>query len=201
MEQLARILVPISGALLVPDLLLLALGSLMALYQMGGLLGEWFTRRSSIPAHRAYCRRVAGRPRCCLQAEEILRESPLAARCLPDLGPDSDVDKCLDDLRLAMDRKLDRLLLLVRLGPMLGLAGTLIPLGPGLLALSGGDVAALSRYLVVAFGSTVLGLLVSGVAFFLRTQRRAWYQQDLSDLEFLLDRLPRRPERSGGDPR
>ena len=81
----------------------------------------------------------------------------------------------------------------IRLGPILGLAGTLIPLGPALVALSTGDVATLSSRLVVAFTTTVLGLLIGGTCFAMHAIRRQWYMQDLNDIEFILKRMDHLP--------
>lgn len=41
-----------------------------------------------------------------------------------------------------------------QLGPILGLLGTLIPLGPGLAALGSGDIVTLAEALTVAFDTT-----------------------------------------------
>ena len=82
-----------------------------------------------------------------------------------------------------MQRRLDRTRLLVRAGPAIGLMGTLIPLAPGLAALSDGDVAALAENLRDAFGATVVGLLVGTVAFALTLSRTRMYSEDLADLE------------------
>ena len=72
---------------------------------------------------------------------------------------------------------------------MLGLMGTLIPLGPALSGLSSGDMSALGSNLVVAFTATVVGLLISGVAYGVGLLRRVWYARDLTDLEFIATRL------------
>ena len=45
-----------------------------------------------------------------------------------------------------------------KLGPILGLLGTLIPLGPGIIALGQGDTYTLSNALLTAFDTTVAGL-------------------------------------------
>jgi biopolymer transport protein ExbB/TolQ len=76
-----------------------------------------------------------------------------------------------------------------RVSPMLGLMGTLIPLGPALSGLSSGDMSALGGNLIVAFTATVLGLLVSGLAYGIGLVRRAWYSRDVTDLEFVAKRL------------
>lgn len=78
---------------------------------------------------------------------------------------------------------------ITRVSPMLGLMGTLIPLGPALSGLAGGDMGALASNLVVAFTATVVGLLISGVCYGLGLARRTWYSRDLTDLEFVGARL------------
>jgi biopolymer transport protein ExbB/TolQ len=86
-------------------------------------------------------------------------------------------------------RKLERTRALVRLGPALGLMGTLIPLSPALAGLAEGDVKQLSDNLRVAFSVTVLGLLIGAIAFVISLVRDRLYGQDLSDLQFVAARL------------
>lgn len=80
--------------------------------------------------------------------------------------------------------RLERVDLLSRAGPILGLMGTLIPLGPGLTALGNGQLDMLATALSVAFDTTVLGLLVGLLAFVIAKMRRRWYEaawRQLSD--------------------
>ena len=76
-----------------------------------------------------------------------------------------------------------------RLGPMFGLLGTLIPLGPGILALSQGDTYTLSMSLLTAFDTTVAGLLSAAVAFVITIVRKRWYQDYMSSLELLMETI------------
>ena len=71
----------------------------------------------------------------------------------------------------------------VKIGPMLGLMGTLIPLGPGLVALGGGDLDTLSTALITAFDTTVAGLVVAIVCYLVTKTRRRWYNDYLVSLE------------------
>jgi hypothetical protein len=80
-------------------------------------------------------------------------------------------------------RRIERADVLARVGPMLGLAGTLIPLGPGLAALGGGDMGGLAQAVTVAFDTTVLGLLVGLIGFITGRLRRRWYDQLLDRME------------------
>lgn len=95
------------------------------------------------------------------------------------------VAKRLADFDFRCLRRLERTRMLVRAGPGLGLMGTLIPLSPALAALGEGDVQELSDGLRVAFGITVIGILVGMVAFMLSLVRDRLYSQDHSDLEYI----------------
>ncbi|MEM7360075.1 MAG: MotA/TolQ/ExbB proton channel family protein [Pseudomonadota bacterium] len=80
-------------------------------------------------------------------------------------------------------RRIERSDFLTRIAPMLGLMGTLIPLGPGLSALGEGDLSVLTTAMSVAFDTTVLGLLVGIIGFVIGRLRRRWYEQILYEME------------------
>lgn len=80
-------------------------------------------------------------------------------------------------------RRIERADFITRLAPMLGLMGTLIPLGPGLAALGDGDVQILSTAMSVAFDTTVLGLLSGMTGFVIARLRRRWYDNALNIME------------------
>lgn len=80
-------------------------------------------------------------------------------------------------------RRIDRADLLARIGPMLGLMGTLIPLGPGLAAMGRGELEILAQAVTVAFNTTVLGLLIGILGFLLSRLRRRWYDGAMERLE------------------
>lgn len=72
-----------------------------------------------------------------------------------------------------------------KLGPMFGLLGTLIPLGPGIIALGQGDTYTLSQSLLTAFDTTIAGLGCAAVATVISTIRKSWYGNYMSILEAL----------------
>lgn len=80
-------------------------------------------------------------------------------------------------------RRIDRADLLARIGPMLGLMGTLIPLGPGLAAMGRGELEILAQAVTVAFNTTVLGLLIGILGFLLGRLRRRWYDAAMERME------------------
>lgn len=80
-------------------------------------------------------------------------------------------------------KRIERADLIARVGPMLGLMGTLIPLGPGLAALGQGELQTLASAVTVAFDTTVLGLLAGITGFVLGRLRRRWYDHLLDELD------------------
>jgi biopolymer transport protein ExbB/TolQ len=99
------------------------------------------------------------------------------------------VERLLEAQENEANKVLEKSRVLIRVGPMLGLMGTLIPLGPALVALSSGNIAELSSNLIVAFSSTVVGLLIGAIAMVINTVNRRWYKQDLSDMEYTAESL------------
>lgn len=108
----------------------------------------------------------------------------------PSFGQDmleSLADNLMEKEQAHYDHILSMTALTARLAPMAGLLGTLIPLGPGITALGSGDVQTLSRSLLIAFDTTVLGLIASGICLVTGSIRRRWYAQYMSDLQTLAD--------------
>ena len=66
---------------------------------------------------------------------------------------------------------------------MFGLMGTLIPLGPGIVAIGEGDTTVLANSLLIAFDTTVLGLIVAAVALVVSTIRKTWYAKYMAAFE------------------
>ena len=99
------------------------------------------------------------------------------------------VENILQEENLGLLKTVDRLKIIVRVGPSLGLMGTLIPMGTGLAAIGQGNVTRLSGDLVIAFTTTVVGLAIGIVAFVFYTVKRRWAQEDIKDMEMLTEIL------------
>jgi biopolymer transport protein ExbB/TolQ len=187
-DFLSQILLIISNALLIPVMLLLiGFTALIAVY-LGGLIREAWERQRHIGEFRRFVNDLKHQPLRTVKRADIPARFGLPAQIMSRLS-EKNIDKDLDDAHLAMEAALSKLSIGIRVGPMLGLMGTLIPLGPALIAMSGGNIAALTQNLVVAFTTTVVGLLIAGISFVIYMIRQRWYAQDLNDLEFIIKRL------------
>jgi biopolymer transport protein ExbB/TolQ len=77
--------------------------------------------------------------------------------------------------------------LLARIAPLFGLLGTLIPLGPGIIALGRGDTYTLSTSLLTAFDTTIAGLIVAAPSAVISSVRRGWYKNYMSILDAVME--------------
>lgn len=109
-------------------------------------------------------------------------ESVVTMRRVPDA--DNRIAKRMADYDYRSLKRLERTRILVRMGPALGLMGTLIPLSPALAGLAEGNITQLTDNLRVAFGVTVAGLLTGALAFGVSLVRDRLYAQDYSDVEY-----------------
>ena len=104
------------------------------------------------------------------------------------------IQHLMSDFEIAADKDLSTSKMLSKMGPMLGLMGTLIPMGPALVGLSTGDIASMAYNMQVAFATTVVGLFAAAIGFVTQQVKQHWYLQDMSNLEFLADILTSKKE-------
>ena len=175
----------ISSALFYPVVILLALLSLVGLLQLGYFVADGLERlrlqggKGQVTSLFA-SGRVKGyfsQPVRTYYKELQQLNTAIGAQ------HDVEVENLLQHHSLLYSKKLDRLMMMVRTGPGLGLIGTLIPMGTGLAELGQGDMSRLSADLVIAFTTTVVGMAVGMLAFVLYTVRKRWLQEDVRYME------------------
>lgn len=97
--------------------------------------------------------------------------------------------KLVENEEKRINQKLRLTDIITRIGPTLGLMGTLIPMGPGLAALGAGDINTLASSLTVAFNTTIIGIGSGALCYVIGKIRTGWYDDDLSNLDTLTDAL------------
>ena len=186
----------ISSSMLLPVLLLLSLSTVWVFVYAGSFCTSWLRRkRLTLPDDRLGA----------LAAGSYDRFPERVRSFVTDLerGRKNDPSRLfvLDRLR-ATERELwgslDRLKIMVRIGPGLGLIGTLIPMGTGLAGLSQGDFNRLSGDLVIAFTTTVVGMALGLVCYVFFTVQRRWVEEDLQHIELAAEILARDAENPQG---
>jgi len=182
-EQLQSLLFWISSAFLLPAMVAILGLFVYATYLAGGVLAETLDRRVNKDSLR---RLYEGEP----TLERFLGlDWKLALGRFADgakLHPER-LDKKVIDLENDLRQRAERLSVLARTGPMLGLIGTLIPLQPALAGLAAGDMQSMASNLLIGFTTTVVGLIVGGASFALGVQVRHWGRQDLTEMHYLLE--------------
>ena len=175
-DQIRELLHQIASFLVWPVLLGLLGLTVIILVALGSFLREYWQRRSNATL-------------AAMQKDQSALEL-IANRQDDDL--DLRLEEYLQKAELQRWRVLGSLRLAVRLGPSLGLMGTLIPMADALQGLADGDLPALASNMVTAFAATVIGLLISVVAYLLAAAREAWVRQDSNELAFLAERILRK---------
>lgn len=80
-------------------------------------------------------------------------------------------------------KRLEGVRLVSRVAPMLGLVATMIPMGPALKALAEGQLAEVSRSLMVAFSAVILSLIAAAITHVVGQVRKRWYAVELLQIE------------------
>ena len=203
MNNLQQLIYDISRILLWPVLIAAVICLVWVLIELGVLLYELWLRfryrdldALEVRALRARKAFRDGKPRTAYRYLQENNYSLVVVRFLYDLIRNYQTErlaakplKLLQEYEFYTIKRLERTRILVRIGPMLGLMGTLIPLSPALVGLATGNMEQLSTNLVTAFSVTVIGLLIGGLAFLVSIVRDRLYSQDISDMEYLLELL------------
>jgi biopolymer transport protein ExbB/TolQ len=203
MSDLQRLIYDISQALLWPVLIAAVICIAWVLVEAGVLLYELYLRfryrdmdALEARALRARAAFLEGKPRTAYRNLQENTYSIVVVRFIFELIRNYQTQrlaakplKLLQDFEFYTVKRLERTRILVRIGPMLGLMGTLIPLAPALLGLAEGNTQKLADNLTTAFSVTVIGLLIGGLAFVISIVRDRLYAQDISDMEYMLELL------------
>ena len=193
MNFISDILYWISTGLLVPVIVLLIILFCRALLLAGSFYGQYMSIRKT----EALLRNELGK----LTSEtvgELNYKLPEKSRSLVIMymrqvldarDTPAQVQRLLANFEIAADKDLAISKTLTKLGPILGLMGTLIPMGPALAGLASGDIASMAYNMQIAFATTVVGLVAGAVGFLTQQVKQRWYLQDMTNLEFIAELL------------
>jgi biopolymer transport protein ExbB/TolQ len=162
-----NLLYSVSTILYLPVLLGIALLAVYMLACLGVFLGEWRERSSGR-------RTLVEGARTALRGALRQTEGPLDAR----------LERIVQQAEGTGLKRLDAVRFVVRVGPALGLMGTLIPMGIALAGLAVGNLPKMAESMTTAFTATVVGLACSVLAYLLALVREHWLRADMLDVAF-----------------
>ena len=203
----------ISQWLLIPDMVILILLILGTIASVGGIIVESVRERSVVKENVTdLIFKIHGKN--LKEIRELIEGSRIYTRhkealftvldhgSLPEETLIAAAKRLISTEESLFEKKATRTEMMSRIAPMFGLMGTLIPLGPGLIALGQGDTMTLSDSLIIAFDTTVAGLITAAVCYVIAKIRRRWYDDYMVSLETLMDAIleetsRERPEEGG----
>ncbi|MGI6766387.1 MAG: MotA/TolQ/ExbB proton channel family protein [Lentihominibacter sp.] len=198
-DVVSKILNTVSQSLEIPVIILLILLIAAALLMIGWVISEYFTEHRHM---KLKLPELMDEIRSDIKpVGEVIEESGLLKTQktalieitkhpeFTEVMRESLADNLIEEEQSRYDKTLKITNLMAKLGPTLGLMGTLIPLGPGIIALGQGDTYTLSTSLLTAFNTTIAGLCVAAIAICISTVRGGWYGKYMSILETVMDSI------------
>lgn len=162
----------VSSVLLFPVVMGLVLLTFWVVICFGGFLREFIERRRGVSVPRQWYEEAVGQELASVQDRQSL---------------DIAAERLLQKAELELIKSLDRVRFVIRVGPALGLMGTLIPMGISLSSLAQGDMPKMAGSMVTAFTSVVVGLACSVAAYVMSLVKEKWVRADMREMEYLTE--------------
>ena len=189
MEIISKMLFGIANSLLIPDIILLIMFLIRALILLGSTYNQFMVRRKN---NRRLSMTIKELQPTGIEALRNLlpeKHDSLFTEYLADIlshpASEAYTDFLLTNYETEVAKDVNLSRLLTKLGPVLGLIGTLISMSPALVGLSTGDISCMAYNMQVVFSATVVGLVISAVGLFTQQLKTRWYTKDVNNLEFV----------------
>ena len=194
MNYISDILYWISTGLLVPVIILLIVLFGRALLLIGSFFGQYLSvRKTEALLKTEFDQLTADNVATLADRLPSTLNKSLVVQYIQQMLQHKDsephLQKLLADFDIAAAKDLATSKTLSKMGPMLGLMGTLIPMGPALVGLAAGDIGSMAYNMQVAFATTVVGLFSAAIGSITGQVKSRWYQHDSVNLQFLADLL------------
>lgn len=188
MELITNVLYWISTGLMIPVTILLLYFLIYSIIMIGGFYGNHISRQKiNVRINRDIENNTVDDVLCNLSS--VNAQDSLLINTLERIKSSTThakMDKVIGDYEIDADKEISKSKLLVKIGPMLGLMGTLIPMGPALVGLATGDVASMASNMQVAFATTVVGIIIGAIGFVTLQVKQRWVADDLNIIEYIV---------------
>ncbi|OPY70684.1 MAG: MotA/TolQ/ExbB proton channel family protein [Syntrophorhabdaceae bacterium PtaU1.Bin034] len=169
----------ISSVMLFPVVAGLVLLTLWIVVYSGMFIREWVDRRQGRYVAQSRYRRA-------------LEKEMGAPR--EKANQDIALERLLQTNELRLVKSLDMIRFAIRVGPALGLMGTLIPMGISLSSLAQGNLPKMAGSMVTAFTTVVVGLACSVAAYLMSLVKEKWVRADMREMEYATELMLRSRE-------
>ncbi|MGM5631905.1 MotA/TolQ/ExbB proton channel family protein [Apibacter raozihei] len=189
MELISKILFWVANSLLIPDIIILLFLFARALLLIGSFYNQFIVRGKNNKKINGLIETFSKSD--VNKLKEILpkNDNSLYIKYLRNIlnKPLTEAysDYTISNFENEADKDLSLSKVLAKLGPVLGLIGTLIAMSPALVGLSTGDIADMAYNMQVVFATTVVGLVVSAIGLITLQTKQRWYSNDLNNLDFV----------------
>jgi len=191
MSFFTNILQWVSNGLLIPIILLLLVSLILSLIMIGSFYSSFLLRQKFLKSVNNLFIKSEKKDISTLNYKEIKLDDALFKQSLEKMQSynwdENYCQKVIADFESNIETSVNKSRLLLRVGPMLGLMGTLIPMGPALVGLAAGDIASMALNMQVAFSTTVVGIFIGAVGYIVNLKKSSWGNDDCNNLTFLFN--------------
>ena len=189
MDNISQILFLVSDSLLIPDIIVLLVLFVRALFLVGSFYNQYITKYKNERQLRPILNQLTPERMEELQAALPEKDNSLYIKYLRAIlarpADDTYADYMITNFENDAEKDVVTSKLLAKVGPVLGLLGTMIAMSPALTGLSQGDISKMASNMQVVFATTVVGLVVSLVGLVTLQFKQRWYAKEVNQLDYI----------------
>ncbi|MDR2947782.1 MAG: MotA/TolQ/ExbB proton channel family protein [Prevotella sp.] len=189
MEAISKVLFWVANSLLIPDIIILLFLFARSLLLIGSFYNQFMVKRKNDKELNDKIKNLNPSNIESLKNSLPEKDNSLFTRYMRDLltttPSEAYSDFMISNFENEAEKDTSLSKLLAKMGPVLGLIGTLIAMSPALVGLSTGDISGMAYNMQVVFATTVVGLVVSAVGLVTLQFKQRWYAKDVNNLDYV----------------
>lgn len=189
MEEISKVLFWVSNSLLIPDIILLLALFARSLLLAGSFYNQYMVKRKNDRLLNEKIKNLNFSTVDELKGLLPAKDNALFIKYMRDLltTPPSEAyaDFLISNFENEAEKDTSLSKILSKMGPILGLVGTLIAMSPALVGLSMGDISGMAYNMQIVFATTVVGLVISSIGLVTLQFKQRWYAKDVNNLDYV----------------
>ena len=189
MDTISEILFWVANSLLIPDIIALLLLFIRSLLLVGSFYNHFITKQKNDKLLNNLIQDLSAEKVENLKSILPQKDNSLYIKYLRRLLSrelsEAYSEYLISNFETEADKDLSISKILAKIGPVLGLIGTLIAMSPALVNLSSGDVSGMAYNMQIVFATTVIGLVVSMAGLITLQFKQRWYSQESNHLYYI----------------